>query len=511
MDSCFDNLRLSGYKSRVEDPGLRGFERQNIIMERNLRQRKIFRDWTLLMFSFLLTVLVLCPYALPQDIDSFYLRSMSEGIKLFQARQYSDAVKMFDLAAFGLSSDRTLYTKNLLYLSLCHFKLENPEESELELKKALDLYNSDQIQALGFPPSDLKEINTLLAFFDHREVTPPPPTKKTPTERVRQPLKKQTTRSPNPDSLSRSDRARQLEREIKSKPQAPSLHYDLYNIYIQSGDRSKARQILRRLVRYNPMEIRAHYLLGMLYFSERDYKKSEKSLEQFLNLSARISASEEGLNNSRGLLILCATYMDKREKEQTLTAGWIDLLNGKLDDLTMGEQDRNRLRAIFRSFYSKNPVIRKRQVETDSIKRNLFLKAENYYELYRGYLAEGRVDAARGTLRELIQGDPTQIDAYLNLAKLEYSLREYGRMIQYHQQALRNVALRDIPARISHTFLIYSILSFYRLKTLDEAQSQAQTLFSRANDTEISKIIESENLQYEWQEAMRAIGRDPEF
>ncbi|MFC2157723.1 tetratricopeptide repeat protein [Acidobacteriota bacterium] len=480
-------------------------------MKRNIRQRTHFRDRTLFLFISLLTVLALSPETHPQDVDSFYLRSMNDGIKLFQAGEYSDAVKMFDLAAFGLSSDKTLYTKNLIYLSLCHFKLENHEESGMELNKALDLFNPDQIRAMGFPPSDLQEINTLLAFFDQGEEPPPPPVKKTTPRQVKQPIDQQIIRSPVRASLPRSERATQLEREIQSKPQVASLYYDLYNIYIQNGDRIKARQLLTRLVRNKPQENRAHYLLGGLYFSERDYKKSEKSLEQFLNLSARVSASEEDMNNSRGLLILCAAYMDKREKEQTLTAGWIDLLNGKLDDLTMGEQDRNRLRAIFRSFYSKNPVKGKRQIETDSIKRNLSLKAENYYELYRGYLAEGRIDAARGTLEELIQNDPAQINAYLYLAKLEYSLREYGRMIQYHQQVRKNVSLGNIPALISNEFLIYSILSFYHLKTLDEAQSQARILFRRASDTEISEIIKSENLKYEWQEAMRAIGRDSEF
>src|SRR4030042_2972485 len=98
--------------------------------------------------------------------DPFYLRLLEKAQKSFLARNYADAAHDFEIAAFGLNQDITLQAKVYFYLGLSHFYLRDAEKSEGFLRQGAELLGERSLAILGMPDSVLRDLETLLPFFD---------------------------------------------------------------------------------------------------------------------------------------------------------------------------------------------------------------------------------------------------------------------------------------------------------------------------------------------------------
>src|SRR4030042_3103117 len=98
--------------------------------------------------------------------DPFYLRLLEKAQKSFLARNYGDAAHDFEIAAFGLNQDITLQAKTYFYLGLSHFYLRDSEKSASFLRQGAGLLGDRSLAILEMPDSVLRDLETLLPFFD---------------------------------------------------------------------------------------------------------------------------------------------------------------------------------------------------------------------------------------------------------------------------------------------------------------------------------------------------------
>jgi TonB family protein len=123
--------------------------------------------------------LVFTSYASAQA-DPFYLRLLEKAQKSFLARNYGDAARDLEIAAFGLNQDAALQAKAYFFLGLSHFYLRDSEKSANFLRQGAELLGDKDLAALGMPDSVLRDLETLLPFFDIQlasaaeSINPPP-------------------------------------------------------------------------------------------------------------------------------------------------------------------------------------------------------------------------------------------------------------------------------------------------------------------------------------------------
>jgi len=101
-----------------------------------------------------------------QQIDPFYLRLLEKAQKSFLARNYGEAARDFEIAAFGLNQDLTLQAKAYVYLSLSHYYLKDVKKSESFLRQGAELLGDRSLAVLQIPDSALPDLEKLLIFFD---------------------------------------------------------------------------------------------------------------------------------------------------------------------------------------------------------------------------------------------------------------------------------------------------------------------------------------------------------
>jgi protein TonB len=110
-----------------------------------------------------------------QQTDPFYLRLLEKAQKSFLARNYGDAARDFEIAAFGLNQDITLQAKASFYIGLCHFYLKDIKKSESFVRQGADLLGDRSLAVLQIPDSVLPDLEKLLTFFDIQLAQPAPP------------------------------------------------------------------------------------------------------------------------------------------------------------------------------------------------------------------------------------------------------------------------------------------------------------------------------------------------
>src|SRR4030042_3421089 len=67
--------------------------------------------------------------------DPFYLRLLEKAQKSFRARNYGDAARDFEIAAFGLNQDITLQAKAYFFIGLSYSYLKDVKKSESYLRQ----------------------------------------------------------------------------------------------------------------------------------------------------------------------------------------------------------------------------------------------------------------------------------------------------------------------------------------------------------------------------------------
>lgn len=244
-----------------------------------------------------------------QQTDPFYYKLLREGEKSFLARNYSEAVKELEIAAFGLHREKKLLGKVYVYLALCHYYLENVEKSKEYLTKVANIVSSDEVKSLDITSSAWSDFEKLLDIFklgrgeirkEFEREYPKVPT--TPKPEVKPPEKK-------PPIVA----ARDLEKRIKTEPHNISLYYELYNFYRKERNIRAAIKLLEALVENNPNEINAYYLLAKIEFSQKMYQDALQKFNKFINPSDEFQIDNRLLLKSMIYISVCLYQLNQIE------------------------------------------------------------------------------------------------------------------------------------------------------------------------------------------------------
>lgn len=279
----------------------------------------------LIFLSFIVSAcfLIFCPASLTgQEVDPFYVSIFERAEKEFQAQNYKDAARQFEIAAFGLGGDPQLKTKSYIYLSLCHHHLGSLSEREKYINQAAELMDAEEFQNLGLPESEWLILQNILTRYGV----------------ISNPI----------------DRARDLEMLVNEQPDNVALYYELYGVYIELDNRTAAKNTLEKLVDKHRDEFEGYYRLGIICFQERKFKEALKYFEKVSNPKNENTISENTEKGVRAYIILSTHLKGSKKKAYKLIEESIDELSeNRIASLRIAERDKAALQNIIRNYHQE--------------------------------------------------------------------------------------------------------------------------------------------------------------
>lgn len=98
-------------------------------------------------------------------VDPFYLKMLDKAEKELARRDYAQAIRDLEIAAFGLANDPVRLAKACAYLGLCHFHLKNISRSEDYFRQAVELIGPEGFASLDFLEEVRPELEKLGALY----------------------------------------------------------------------------------------------------------------------------------------------------------------------------------------------------------------------------------------------------------------------------------------------------------------------------------------------------------
>lgn len=255
-----------------------------------------------------------------QEIDPFYTNALEAAKKLFLAKNYEEAIKRLNIAIFGLGNDDKLKATAHVFMSISYYYLNDITESKRHLKNAEDLLNIEEIRNLEIVDTEMPLLEKLLIRFGI--------------------VKDIDTQ------------LRELSRILRTQPDNISLYYDLYNLFVQKGDRESAKKTIENLVKENPDEIDAYRMLGIINYQERNYKEAKKNFEKVLKPREHIRIGEILEEETKIYLILSNHHGGDKEKALKLVGESINILTPeKINSLPINNEDKSTLTSIIARYW----------------------------------------------------------------------------------------------------------------------------------------------------------------
>lgn len=288
--------------------------------------------------SLFLSLLTLYSY----DIDPFYINALERGEQHYLAQDYSSALKNLKIAVFGLNKDNILCSKAHTYIALTYFNLKNLQDSKKHLDRVLELLGDQDFTVLNMPASVQ---DTALQLFSHFSLTDSQATSSSKQE-DRPKEKKPRQQEPQNESVTRSH-IRQLEKIIRKDPSKTSPFYELYSLYRELKDTKKAIKILHKLLEAHSDERRAHFLLGLSYYNTENYIEAESHFGKAFSLS---EANEDDIQviEIKAYLILTSYSKGNKKQAKMHATGWEERILQHFDQLVLDEDEKEKLRVIFK-------------------------------------------------------------------------------------------------------------------------------------------------------------------
>lgn len=101
-----------------------------------------------------------------QQSDPFYTNLLEKAQKSFLAKNYEEAAREFEIAAFGLTGDKILRAKAYVYLSLSQYHLKDVKAAEKSLHEAAAIVGDEGFAKLEIYESAWPDLEKLMAFFN---------------------------------------------------------------------------------------------------------------------------------------------------------------------------------------------------------------------------------------------------------------------------------------------------------------------------------------------------------
>jgi tetratricopeptide (TPR) repeat protein len=300
-------------------------------------------------FIFFVIIFILLGTSLlySQYIDPFYRDLLLKGESSYLSGNYKDAVRQLKTSLFGIMPNKELRAKALVYLSLCHYYLKESTQSRDYLSQAIELMGEEGFANLGLMERIKGEISGVAAHFRLGEFMVAPE-----LEIIEKP--ELSTLSDPQDPSGSNHSIKELEDSIETNPSNVSAYYDLYELYLQGGNRSKARKILENLVDLHPDEIQGYYLLGQMRFRDKKYKDAEAYFREALKPRPGFQLSNELKDELKTYHILSVYQMGDKAKALDMMAVSVHLYTeAYIRSLSISGQDKVTLRQIIREYMKR--------------------------------------------------------------------------------------------------------------------------------------------------------------
>ncbi|UCE40549.1 MAG: tetratricopeptide repeat protein [Candidatus Aminicenantes bacterium] len=286
-----------------------------------------------------------------QEIDSFYLNLLQRGENSFLAGNYGDAIHQLKTSLFGLYPDKKLRAKALMYLSLCHYYIKETAQSKEYMSQAVGLLEEDGLGGLSLTERIRGEVSGLVAHFDLNGLMP-----EEPVPPIAEKTEPDTHSQDNPNEESESvNSTEELEKLIERNPGNSGRYYRLYDLYMDMGNRSKARKTLQKLVKAHPNEVYGMFLLGWMSFREKKYKDAESHFRQALKPRPNITINYELLEELKTYHIISVYQMGDRKRALDMMSVAVHMYTEtKIRALSLSETEKDLLRKIIREYMKRS-------------------------------------------------------------------------------------------------------------------------------------------------------------
>ncbi|UCC41105.1 MAG: tetratricopeptide repeat protein [Candidatus Aminicenantes bacterium] len=471
-------------------------------------------------FLIIITSFLLRPSLFSQEADPFYLKLLTQGEKSLLAKNYREAAKELEIAAFGLHKEKNLRAKALVYLGLCHYYLRDMENCEKYMRQAFDLVGTEQIANLE------KEIDESLRddfrkLADRFKLMPLPPEEKKEEPRTQVKPKKTEPKAkksaqkekPKPEIKKKPevteverDPVKALEKSIKDNPRNAASYYELYELQLRNNNPKDAKKTLENLVRNNPDEINGLFLLGKINFKERKFKEAEKNLERITTLSLRVQVEESVLDETKAYLILSFYLRGDREKAQRIIIESMSVLSPeRISSLALDTREKEMLGGIIKRHQEQSEIGKKKR-RIQFLERAIEEQPRNsalYHELYDLYQEEKNAEASRNTIQKLVRNNPDDMKGLFLLAKDEFAQNHFLEAQSHFNRILAASDKSDVNRELILKSMIYISICFHRLHKREDAQKFIEYLNNSASQTEIQRMLREEGLEEEWEKIKR--------
>ena len=323
----FDNHKLQRYilKHRYKQNKKQsnyGFSSGNKFVKRRdfVKRGNIFKQPLVLSLAITLFLMIFSALAFSQEIDPFYIKTFQTAKNLFLEKDFKEAIKQFEIAAFGMGNNKELKATVHVFLCISYHFLRNTEQSEIHLKEASSLLSVDEIRNLDIPQNEKPLLENLLIRFG-----------------IVKELDAQI---------------KELSNMIRSQPGNISLYYKLYGLYAQKGERKAAKNTLQNLLKIDPDEIDAYYLLGILFYQEDDFSAAKAHFENVLIPREQIAIGESMEEKAKVYLILSTHHSGNKDEALKLVGESINIFTPeKIESFSINDKDKTTLTSIIARYW----------------------------------------------------------------------------------------------------------------------------------------------------------------
>ena len=414
-----------------------------------------------------------------QEPDPFYLDLFKNGEEAFLAKDYSEAAKKLEIAAFGLHRQKELMEKAYAYLAISHYHLNDMVKSEKYVKDTRDLLGDEGFDGLEIDESAWPDMEMLVSRFNMGKIA----------KRERKLLEEGT--------------AEELEVAIRKDRHNTALYIALYERHAQRGDLDAGRSVLKDLIKQDPSQSEGYFLLGKVDYMARKYKDAAKNFEKVIDAASSAQATEKQVLEAKAYLILCASRRGDEKKAQRLfSASAGALTEEEIQSLSAEEDDQSILLEILaanrRESERRSELLHKKKLE-ENIKTEPW-NVSLYYELYGLHRKSNDSRAAKKVIQDLVKKNPGEMEGYMLLGKIEFSQRRFKEALRAFSSIMEASSEADVNRELSLKSTIYAIICLSRLNRSSEVGTYLDFLRMSSDEEEIKRLVDEEGLENEWSE-----------
>jgi tetratricopeptide (TPR) repeat protein len=282
-----------------------------------------------------------------QEVDPFYVNLLQKAEDSFHAGKYDKAISQLKTCLFGLSTNKELGTKALIYLSLSCYYITETSQSRDYLEQALNLMGQDNLANVDVDERIRGELSGLAAHFKLGEYTP----EEAGTVIVDKPNPDTNTSEISGEEGGSNSSAEELESLIEQDPENVGRYYHLYELYLDEGNRNKARRTLQNLIESHPDEIYGLFLLGRMRFRDKKYREAANHFQEALRPRPNITISNELAEELKTYQILSVYSMGDKQRALDIMSVSVHLYTEtKIRALPISGTEKATLREIIREY-----------------------------------------------------------------------------------------------------------------------------------------------------------------